>query len=274
MIYTLFTLDENNKVEDTISFDVVKSFGEEYSSNISQNVVENGFNVSDSINLSNPKFSITGIITDSKFRVKGHLITFDGFNFTKQTSQNNRDVLQQVDDDEGYLIVKEKLISLWQNKQLFGILESSDLSNISTSQIRSIFPCVLANLSFSKDDNSEAVYPQLSIEKITYSIVETSAVSNPTPALIPKYQDEALKASSSAGGASGSATGKVSDTTTAIDGDGLKELKDQVKAGEGVMKSNGLVNIVNSNISGKVDEVLRQTANINAVTETYINKGK
>ena len=74
MIYTLYLVDDNNNVTETISLDVISSFGEDYSSNIAQNSVENGYVISDSISLSNPKFNISGVITDTKFRVRDQLI--------------------------------------------------------------------------------------------------------------------------------------------------------------------------------------------------------
>lgn len=189
MIYTIYLVDDNNNITETISLDVINSFGEDYSSSIAQNAVENGYVISDSISISNPKFSIGGVITDSKFRVKGHLVVFDGNTFVKSQG-DNREQFQQISDDDYADKVKERLIKLWENKEVFGILESKDINNVKGSQVRNIFPCVLSSLSFNKSDAAAAIYPNMSIEKIRYAVVTVGTVKNPSPELVSKYEEQ------------------------------------------------------------------------------------
>ena len=189
MIYTIYLVDDNNNITETISLDVINSFGEDYSSSIAQNAVENGYVISDSISISNPKFSIGGVITDSKFRVKGHLVVFDGNTFVKSQG-DNREQFQQISDDDYADKVKERLIKLWENKEVFGILESKDITNVKGSQVRNIFPCVLSSLSFNKSDAAAAIYPNMSIEKIRYAVVTVGTVKNPSPELTAKYEEQ------------------------------------------------------------------------------------
>lgn len=205
MIYTLYLVDDNNNITETISLDVINSFGEDYSSSIAQNTVENGYVISDSISISNPKFSIGGVITDSKFRVKGHLVVFDGNTFVKSQG-DNREQFQQISDDDYADKVKERLIKLWENKEVFGILESKDINNVKGSQVRNIFPCVLSSLSFNKSDAAAAIYPNMSIEKIRYAVVTVGTVKNPTPELIPKYEEQQRADSKTSTGAAKSST--------------------------------------------------------------------
>ncbi len=188
MIYTLYLVDNNNSITETISLDVINSFGEDYSSNIAQNTVESGYVISDSISISNPKFSVSGVITDSKFRVSGHLVVFNGNTFEKSQG-DNREQFQQISDDDYADKVKDRLIKLWENKEIFGILESKDINNIKGSQVRNIFPCVLSSLSFNKSDAASAIYPTLSVERIRYAVVTVGTVKDPTPELIPKYKE-------------------------------------------------------------------------------------
>lgn len=189
MIYTLYLVDDNSNITETISLDVINSFGEDYSSSIAQNTVENGYVISDSISISNPKFSIGGVITDSKFRVKGNLVVFDGNTFTKSQG-DNREQFQQISDDDYADKVKERLIKLWENKEVFGILESKDITNVKGSQVRNIFPCVLSSLSFNKSDAAAAIYPNMTIEKIRYAVVTVGTVKNPSPELVSKYEEQ------------------------------------------------------------------------------------
>ena len=189
MIYTLYLVDDNNSITETISLDVINSFGEDYSSSIAQNAVENGYVISDSISINNPKFSVSGVITDSKFRVSGHLVVFNGNTFEKSQG-NNGEQFQQISDDDYADKVKDRLIKLWENKEIFGILESKDINNIKGSQVRNIFPCALSSLSFNKSDAASAIYPTMSIEKIRYAVVTVSTVKNPVPELVPRYLEQ------------------------------------------------------------------------------------
>ena len=194
MIYTIYLVDDNSNITETISLDVINSFGEDYSSNIAQNTVENGYVISDSISINNPKFSIGGVITDSKFRVKGQLVVFNGNTFVKSQG-DNRDQFQTISDDDYAEKVKARLIKLWENKEIFGILESTDINNLQGSKVRNIFPCVLSSLGFSKSDAASAIYPTMAIERIRYATVTIGKVTNPVAELSRKYESDRLEQS-------------------------------------------------------------------------------
>ena len=194
MIYTIYLVDDNSNITETISLDVINSFGEDYSSNIAQNTVENGYVISDSISINNPKFSIGGVITDSKFRVKGQLVVFNGNTFVKSQG-DNRDQFQTISDDDYAEKVKARLIKLWENKEIFGILEATDINNVKGSKVRDIFPCVLSSLGFSKSDAASAIYPTMSIERIRYATVTIGKVTNPVAELSRKYEADRLEQS-------------------------------------------------------------------------------
>lgn len=245
MIYTLYLVDDNNNVTETISLDVISSFGEDYSSNIAQNSVENGYVISDSISLSNPKFNISGVITDTKFRVRGQLVVFDGNTFVK-VSGGNKEQVTQISDDEFAETVKARLLKLWENKEIFGILESKDINNIKGTQVRSVFPCALSNLSFEKSDAASAIYPRMSIEKIRYAVVTFTTVKNPTPELLPKYQ-ESISAQSKSSTSSAS-TGADSVSSDLKDANAqAKSVVENATQGTGgnteVVKKDNLINL-------------------------------
>lgn len=198
MIYTLYLVDNNSNITETISLDVINSFGEDYSSSLAQNAVESGYSITDSISINNPKFSISGVITDSKFRVSGQLVVFNGNTFEKSQG-DNREQFQQISDDDYAEKVKTRLIKLWENKEVFGILESKDINNVKGTQVRNIFPCALASLNFAKSDAAAAIYPTMSIEKIRYAVVSVGKVTNPLAELTRKYvanQEELSKTTS------------------------------------------------------------------------------
>ena len=248
MIYTLYLVDDNSNITETISLDVINSFGEDYSSNIAQNTVENGYVISDSISINNPKFSIGGVITDSKFRVKGQLVVFNGNTFVKSQG-DNRDQFQTISDDDYAEKVKARLIKLWENKEIFGILESTDINNLQGSKVRNIFPCVLSSLGFSKSDAAAAIYPTMSIERIRYSVVTVSTVTDPTPELIPKYK-ESVEAQSKTN--SSAAKSSVSSDIKDADVQAKGVLKG-ISGGEATTKAVKKDSIINLNKTAQAD---------------------
>ena len=248
MIYTLYLVDDNSNITETISLDVINSFGEDYSSNIAQNTVENGYVISDSISINNPKFSIGGVITDSKFRVKGQLVVFNGNTFVKSQG-DNRDQFQTISDDDYAEKVKARLIKLWENKEIFGILESTDINNLQGSKVRNIFPCVLSSLGFSKSDAASAIYPTMSIERIRYSVVTVSTVTDPTPELIPKYK-ESVEAQSK----TNSSAAKSSVSSDLKDADAqAKDVLNGISGGEATTKAVKKDSIINLNKTAQAD---------------------
>ena len=249
MIYTIYLVDDNSNITETISLDVINSFGEDYSSNIAQNTVENGYVISDSISINNPKFSIGGVITDSKFRVKGQLVVFNGNTFVKSQG-DNRDQFQTISDDDYAEKVKARLIKLWENKEIFGILESTDINNLQGSKVRNIFPCVLSSLGFSKSDAASAIYPTMSIERIRYSVVTVSTVTNPVPELRAMFEEQQRnvdsKTSSSAAKSSVSSNIKDADAQA-------KDVLKGISGGEATTKAVKKDSIINLNKTAQAD---------------------
>lgn len=248
MIYTIYLVDDNSNITETISLDVINSFGEDYSSNIAQNTVENGYVISDSISINNPKFSVSGVITDSKFRVRGHLVVFNGNTFVKSQG-DNRQQFQQISDDDYSEKVKARLIKLWENKEIFGILESTDINNVKGSQVRNIFPCVLSSLNFNKSDAASAIYPTMSIEKIRYSVVTVTTVKDPNPELIPKYKESVeAQSKTSTSSATSTVSTDLKDADTAAK-DVLKGISGEEPATKAVKRDN----IINLNKTAQAD---------------------
>lgn len=248
MIYTFYLVNDSNAITETISLDVINSFGEDYSSNIAQNPVESGYVISDSISISNPKFSISGVITDSKFRVSGQLVVFNGNTFVKSQG-DNRDQFQQISDDEYADKVKARLIKLWENKEVFGILESTDINNIKGSQVRNIFPCVLSSLGFNKSDAASAIYPTMSIERIRYAVVTVGTVKNPVPELIPKYKESVeAQSKTSSSSAKSSVVADLKDADTQA-----KSILNGVGGNEPTTKAARKDSIINLNKTAQAD---------------------
>ena len=143
------------------------------------------------------------------------------------------------------------MIKLWENKEIFGILESTNINNIRGTKVRDIFPCVLSNLGFNKSDAASAIYPTMSIEKIRYAVVTVGTVKNPTPELIPKYEEQQRVDSKSSSGVANSTTpsggnGSVADDLRNAESE-AKQVLNGISGGEPSTKAVKKDNIINLN---------------------------
>lgn len=225
MLYSLFTLNDAGNVNEIFSLDVVNSFKEQYSANIPENPVESGFNVSDTINLTNPTFSLSGLITDSKFNVAGHLVRYVNGEFVKGSAAGEQP--DQIQLEKPSLVLRQRLIDLQLNKEVFGILEHLDPDNPQQTSVRYIYPCALSDLNFDKSDASDALYPSMTIKNIRVTYVEFTTVKDAVPDLIPLVKDH-LNA--------GNVSGTTGTTPEVKSSEAEDFLKDQKKAADAATK--------------------------------------
>ena len=181
-LYSIFITNDKGEVDEIISLDVVSGFSERYAASIPEAPVESGFNVSDSINLSNPTFSLNGIISNSRFLSDGHLIEFRNGEFVKVSEGGS---VTPVNTDDAAIKLRERLIKLYVAKEVFGILEYTDPDSAEKSQVRSIYPCALSDISLDKSDATDGIYVSMSIKNIRITEVIYKDVKNAVPDLIP-----------------------------------------------------------------------------------------
>lgn len=225
MIYTIALLNEGGTVEETIEFDSVSSFSESYSSTIPQAPVESGTSLSDHITKGNDKFSMSALITNSMFRKKGALIAYVNGEFVRVN-----EATEPLPTEDPVILMKARLKKLRDDKEIFGIFESlKSGAEIQTTQVNLIYPCVLSELSFDNKDGANAIYPNMSFEKIRVSSVEFEVVKNPSPNLIPyiKSNDNGNKSGTS---------GSIDSKSDSADTDILKVSKEQAGAMKPDMK--------------------------------------
>ena len=173
MIYT-FLLPDNS----LISFDSVTEFSESMSASVTSYEVEAGFPISDNMVLSNPKFTINGILSYYN-SPKRELILRDG-EFV--LVDNVESVTESI-----YIELEKKIRGLMTNKTPFIIIKSTSLFDILGTEVERIPNCLLEsnNFNYSPTD-SGAVFPKMSIQQVRLSVVEETEMVNATPALIPK----------------------------------------------------------------------------------------
>lgn len=181
MIYTIVLFNDEGAVDETIVFDSVSGFDETYSSSIPQAPVENGFSLSDHIIKGNDKFSLSGVITDSLFRRKGALIQYVNGRFVRMYED-----VDPLPTENPIITMKARIKKLRDDREIFGVFESlRGFNETETSQVNLIYPCALTDVSFSNKDGGNAIYPNMSFERIRVSTVDFKVVENPSPELIP-----------------------------------------------------------------------------------------
>ena len=181
MIYTIVLFNDEGAVDETIVFDSVSGFADTYSSSIPQAPVENGFSLSDHIIKGNDKFSLSGVVTDSMFRKKGALIQYVNGRFVRMYEDTD-----PLPTENPIITMKARLKKLRDDREIFGVFESLRGANeVETSQVNLIYPCALTDISFSNKDGANAIYPNMSFERIRVSTVDFKVVADPTPELIP-----------------------------------------------------------------------------------------
>lgn len=173
MIYT-FLLPDNS----LISFDSVTEFSESMSASVTSYEVEAGFPISDNMVLSNPKFTINGILSYYN-SPKRELILRDG-EFV--LVDNVESVSESI-----HIELEKKIRGLMTDKTPFIIIKSTSLFDILGTEVERIPNCLLDNNSFNySPTESGAVFPKMSIQQVRLSVVEETEMVNATPALIPK----------------------------------------------------------------------------------------
>lgn len=217
MIYTIVLFDEQGQVDETIAFDAVTGFDESYTSTIPQSAVESGYSLSDSIVKSNDKFTLSGVITDSLFRRKGALLQYVNGRFVRIFED-----IDPIGDDNPVITMKARLKKLRDDREIFGIFESLRGANeTETTQVNLIYPCALTDIGFSNKDGGNAIYPNMSFERIRVATVSFDVVKNPSPELIPHIKH------GNAGNQTG-ASGSVDVPDVKVD----PSLKEQTDAGK------------------------------------------
>ena len=173
MIYT-FLLPDNS----LISFDSVTEFSESMSASVTSYEVEAGFPISDNMVLSNPKFTINGILSYYNSPKRELILRDDEFVLV----DNVESVTESI-----HIELEKKIRGLMTNKTPFIIIKSTSLFDILGTEVERIPNCLLEsnNFNYSPTD-SGAVFPKMSIQQVRLSVVEETEMVNATPALIPK----------------------------------------------------------------------------------------
>lgn len=268
MMYTLASF-KDNKVTALITFDAITSLEEKWSANVTTQVVEKGFNISDSVTVEPPTFSIKGIVTSySIFDMRGEI-----------TWVNGAFVPRDYKTEERHITSRDKLIDLISSGGVVTILESKEVyiddnidiayTQTAVSKVREIEDCVITSLILSQPDSaSGAIDISLELQRVMLATVDSKALEpdEVQPSLIPYYSPATQSGSGGAGSTKASNTeeegvslGEVIDDPLAPEADKVVEKSSNYK--QGLAEHRQIMNSINTDASkyAKAAELQRQT---------------
>ena len=208
MMYTLASF-KDNKVTALITFDAITSLEEKWSANVTTQVVEKGFNISDSVTVEPPTYSIKGIVTSySIFDMRGEI-----------TWVNGAFVPRDYKTEERHITSRDKLIDLISSGGVVTILESKEVyidsndtvayTQTAVAKVREIEDCVITSLTLSQPDSaSGAIDISLELQRVMLATVDSKALepNEVQPALIQYYSPATQSGSGGSGSTKASKT--------------------------------------------------------------------
>lgn len=179
MIYTLIRKDTNNNVDAVLSFDAVTAYDESWSSTVTTQTVEYGFDITDNINIEPPTYSIDAIISSYSLFNLDKEIVWDGEGFSNP---------QSSDEDKIHIKAREELLKIFTDRSILTLVESTVNSSepdyeqryegLKASHFKEIDNCVMTSLSISSPDKGgEAFYVSIKLQKIFVAMVTTTELS-------------------------------------------------------------------------------------------------
>lgn len=212
MIYAIVVNNEQGDAKNFLTFESISSYSENWSGTVSKSTVESGFPVADHINIENPVFNISGVLSAYSIFRDDREIYWNGEDFV-QASENT--------SESPHLIAKDFLIKTTKGGTVITLIESKTNSFLSDEnqryeKIRSGLTkeynnCVITDLSFEVSENNQnsAIRVSMKIEQLNIARTETTQLSEQEmqKEIIPKV----AKTSTNAGTSSTSTT---NDATT------------------------------------------------------------
>ena len=267
MMYTLASF-KDNKVTALITFDAITSLEEKWSANVTTQVVEKGFNISDSVTVEPPTYSIRGIVTSySIFDMRGEITWVNGAFVPRDYKA------------EEHITSRNKLIDLISSGGVVTILESKEVyidddidiayTQTAVSKVREIEDCVITSLTLSQPDSaSGAIDISLELQRVMLATVDSKALEpdEVQPSLIPYYSPATQSGSGGAGSTKASNTeeegvslGEVVDDPLAPEEDKVVEKSSNYK--HGLAEHRQIMNSINTDASkyAKAAEQQRRT---------------
>lgn len=222
MIYTIVVKNDKGGAESYLTFESVSSYSESWTGTVSKSTVEYGFPIADHINIENPVFNISGILSEYSIFKDDREIFWNGEDFV-QASENT--------SESSHLIAKDYLIKTTKEGTVITLLESKTNSFLSNGsqryeKIRSGLTkeydnSVITDLSFEVSENTQnsSIRVSMKIEQLNIARTQTTTLTEQEmqKAIVPKVAKTSVNAGSATTSTSTSANPKsVSEKTTDV----------------------------------------------------------
>lgn len=189
MIYNLIVYDNDKNVTDVVTFSSVLSFNEQYQSEVTENIVEYGFKISDHIITKSVDISCDAMVSDYSIYDDGLELYWDGEKFVNSNSVNN----QQITGKN--LTVKQALIDIVQKRKLFSLIITDTVSqgvgfedtasSLKERSVQSFNNCVMPSLVFPVREGTYGVlFASFTIKQIRVAKTLTSSIDKNTIPLV------------------------------------------------------------------------------------------
>ena len=222
MIYTIIVKNDKGGAESYLTFESVSSYSESWTGTVSKSTVEYGFPIADHINIENPVFNISGVLSE-----------YSIFKDDREIFWNGEDFVQALENtsESPHLIVKNFLIKTTKSGTVITLLESKTNSFLSNGaqryeKIRSGLTkeydnSVITDLSFEVSENTQnsSIRVSMKIEQLNIARTQTTKLTEQEmqKAIIPKVAKTSVNAGSATTSTSTEANPKsVSEKTTDV----------------------------------------------------------
>ena len=234
MIYSFVKFSKDGKtVQRVFSFDVIQSFSESWSANVSKSTVESGFPIADNITVENPVFNVAGVLSSYSIFDNTKEIVWNGEDFVQE--QGNVDLLRHI-------TLRNDLKTLFLERDFFTLLESEKnsftgedkerLDALKSGYSQSYKNCVLTNFSIDYSDTSQdVVFVKLVVEQLNIARVITTELSaaQMTPRLV-ALKKEVINKSSSTTSSDATKGDPIKDGATGANGEKATDGSSMVKS--------------------------------------------
>lgn len=203
MIYAIIVNNDQGVAKNCLTFESISSYSENWSGTVSKSTVESGFPIADHINIENPVFNISGVLSE-----------YSIFRDDREIYWNGEDFVQALENtsESPHLIAKDFLIKTVKGGTVITLIESkinSFLSNgtqkyekIRSGLTKEYNNCVITDLSFEVSENTQnsAIKVSMKIEQLNIARTETTLLSDQEmqKEIIPKVAKVSTNAGTSA----------------------------------------------------------------------------
>ena len=203
MIYAIVVNNDQGDAESYLTFESISSYSENWTGTVSKSTVESGFPIADHINIENPVFNVSGVLSE-----------YSIFRDDREIYWNGEDFVQALENtsESSHLIAKDYLIKTTKGGTVITLLESkinSFLSNrtqryekIRSGLTKEYNNCVITDLSFEVSENTQnsSIRVSMKIEQLNIARTQTTELTEQEmqKSIIPKVAKTSTNAGSSA----------------------------------------------------------------------------